>query len=206
MKKKPFHILFATSLLIFIGVGIYRYQMNNQLSKQNSDDSKWKTFQKVSLKNIKSYPTTTAEKRDMKVDDSLKPLPEKSTRSIASISTPDSKHRPWKGMGPRPLSSEIDNDYNPQWKEELGKNLLRFLRPNTKTIVKRQSSALIKYKGRNLMVEEVLVKLKSPEGRHYGYNAYVDSSNGKVIHTWNRTIHEQFAKNTLRLTPTKRAN
>lgn len=211
MKKTHLHILFSISLIILMGVGIYRYQYNNSAQRKQPEASGWKTFKKVSLKDIRGYPTTPDEKKDMQVDDKGHEADHHSrgnSRLMASMAIPDINHRPWKGAGPRPLSSEIDNDYNPQWKEELGKNLLRFLRPNTKTIVKRESSALIKHKGRNLLVEHVLVKLKSPEGRHYGYNAYVDSSSGKIIHTWNRTIHEQFAKNALqlRVSPTKLTN
>jgi len=209
MKKKHLQILFGISLIILLGIGTYRYQSNHETLKKSSNNSEWKTFKKVSLKDISSYPTTKAEKKDMQVDDKKHFKDNHSrdnSRSVASTAIADSKQRPWKGTGARPLSSQIDNDYNPQWKEKLGRNLLRFLRPNTKTIIKREASALIKDKGHNLMVEHVLVKLKSPEGRHYGYNAYVDSSNGKIIYTWNRTVHEQFAKQTLHLSATKLKN
>ena len=137
----------------------------------------------------------------MKVDSTKKN--DRTVDSKKPMATPSLKHRAWKGIGPRPLSSEIDNEYNPLWKEELGKNLLRFLRPKTKSIVRREGSALIKHKGKNLLVEHVLVKLKSPEGRHFGYNAYVDSHSGKVVKTWNRTIHEQYSRSALRLSPTR---
>jgi len=201
MKKRHLKILFSTTLVILLASAFYRYQSNHKTLNNSLRNSDWKTFNKVSLKDISSYPTTSAEKKDMNVDDKsiAKGEKQKTKRSMASTGVPDLKQRSWQGTGPRPLSSEIDNNYNPRWKEELGKNLLRFLRPNTKTIVKRETSALIKHKGQNLMVEHVLVKLKSPEGRHYGYNAYVDSSNGKIIHTWNRTIHEQFVRQALRL-------
>ncbi len=206
MNKKNLQILFTITLVLFLGVGVYKYRHQPTQFGQNKDDGHWKTFNKVSLKKIQSYPTTHEEKKDMKVD-TPHPQGDKantdSQRAIASSpqKLPGIKDRPWKGVGPRPRSSEIDNEYNPQWKDQLGSNLLRFLRPKTKTIVKRESSALIKHKGKNLMVEHVVVKLKTPEGRHYGYNAYVDSSNGKVLHTWNRTIHEQFGRKHLRLSP-----
>lgn len=201
--RKQLQILFGASLIILLGIGIYRYQNNSEGLREDFEDSKWRTFKKVSLKDIKSYPTTKNEKKDMQVDD-RKDIANHHSRVPAAVSIADVKHRSWKGVGPRPLSAEIDNDYNPLWKEELGKNLLRFLRPNTKTIVKREASALLKYKGQNLMVEQILVKIKSPEGRHYGYSAYADSSNGKILYTWNRTIHEQFARGALRLSPSKR--
>ncbi len=195
MNKKIKYLLF-TSTFLFLAIGAYKLWPNLERKDmtQQEEHSDWKTYNKVSQKQIKSYPTTQEEKKDMKVDDG---------RDIASVSTPvpDNHDRAWRGMGPRPLSSEIDNNYNPLWKEELGKNLLRFLRPNTKTLIKREGSALIKHKGKNLMVEHVMVKLKSPEGRHYGYNAYVDSANGTVVTTWNRTIHEQFNRSALKLRP-----
>ena len=201
MNKKLKYLLF-TSTFLFLAMGIYTFvndQRDGHNAQKESENNDWKTYSKVSQKQIKSYTTTPEEKKDMKVDDG---------RDIASISiknntepTPTEKERSWKGVGPRPLSAEIDNDYNPMWKEELGKNLLRFLRPKTKTIIKREGSALIKHKGKNIMVEHVVVKLKSPEGRHYGYSAYVNSSNGKVVTTWNKTIHEQFSRSALKLKP-----
>ncbi len=197
-------ILFIFTLLLFIGVGVYKY-FDQPRQYASEDDGGWKTFSKVSLKDIKSYPTTGEEKKEMKISDDVgheEKAP--SARDIASINHSDSSQsdsRPWKGVGPRPLNSEIDNEFNPLWKDKLGKNLLRFLRPKTKTIVKRESSAIIKHKGKNLLVEHVMVKLKSPEGRHYGYNAYVDSASGQVLHTWNRTIHEQLGRKSLRFSP-----
>lgn len=201
--KKYLKIILFSSTILFLAIGIFTYikYNKNEHTVQSQGMNHWKTYNKVSQNKIESYPTTKKEKDEMKVVSA-----KKNDRDLASQSqtpTPSLKHRSWKGIGPRPLSSEIDNEYNPLWKEELGKNLLRFLRPKTKSIVRREGSALIKHKGKNLLVEHVLVKLKSPEGRHFGYNAYVDSHSGKVLKTWNRTIHEQYSRSALRLSPTK---
>jgi len=201
--KKYLKTILLSSAIVFFAVSLFTYINFDRSSKttQSEDMSSWKTYNKVSQDKIESYPTTHKEKNEMKVDSS-----KKNDRKVASktpMPIPSLNHRAWRGIGPRPLSSEIDNEYNPLWKEELGKNLLRFLRPKTKSIVRREGSALIKHKGKNLLVEHVLVKLKSPEGRHFGYNAYVDSQSGKVVKTWNRTIHEQYNRSALRLSPSR---
>ncbi len=201
--KKYLKTIHLSTTVVFLAISIFTYIKFDQSDKttQSEDTNNWKTYNKVSQDKIESYPTTHKEKDEMKVESTKKN--DRKTASKTSMPTPSLKHRAWRGIGPRPLSSEVDNEYNPLWKEELGKNLLRFLRPKTKSIVRREGSALIKHKGKNLLVEHVLVKLKSPEGRHFGYNAYVDSQSGKVVKTWNRTIHEQYSRSALRLSPTR---
>jgi hypothetical protein len=210
--KKQLKLIFLCTCLLFLGIGAFsylRWQGNREMAMNHREaENKWKTFNKVSNKEIKSYPTTEKERKDFKLDedDHSHDSHQSKKRSVASQKTTPEKDpnlRPWKGIGARPLSSEIDNEYNPEWKEELGKNLLRFLRPKTLSVIKRENSALIKHKGKYLMVEHVAIKLQSPEGQHYGYNAYVDSASGKIIRTWNRTIHEKFSRSALRLSPSR---
>jgi len=194
MNYKKLGLFFCTAILI--SFGIYKL-IEFQKGPGSSEAQQWRTFNKVTPQKIESYPTTPEEVEEMHV--AQKENPNKKRAPASQKVNPEIEDRPWRGTGPRPLNAEIENKYNPLWKDELGKNLLRFLRPKTKSIIKQIGSALIQHQGKYIQVEQVSIKLKSPEGRHFGYNAYVDSATGKVLKTWNRSIHEPLKGKSLKL-------
>ena len=202
MKSNGIKILFGVSILILGAALFYKFISSEpQMSSSQKQESKWQTYSKISTDQVESYPSTEKEKKEMKIEDEnhSKEDDRPDGRNIASQKPME---RAWKGRGPSPLTTQIDNEVSEQWKERLGKELMRFMRPQTKSFIRREKSAIIKHKGKYLNVEMVSIKLKSPEGRHFGYNAYVNSETGKVIQTWNRTIHEDLSKNPLRLKAT----
>ncbi len=197
MNKKSFFIfsaiIFAVSFLYFLS---NHYQ---------SDPEQWQTYNKVNGGKVKSYPTTAKEIEKYQLPN-LKG--EKKARSPASSPIVKSKKRTVinpanKKITPNMLAS---NKVTREWKEKLGQNLLRFLRPETLLFLKKEQSISIVERGQIRHAEVVLIQLKDAEGRRFSYNAYVDSESGQVLQTWNRTIHESYEKKPMKLTPSGTIN
>ena len=191
MKKKLILIgsLFSVAIICY-----FAYQ-------KSKSTEQWQTFNKVNHDLIQSYPTTKKEQKKYKLP---VPSPQAKKRMPASL-------KPTKEASKRavvnPMGKKIDpkkkpiNEVNKEWKEKLGQNLLRFLRPETLVFVKKQKSVTLVEDNLLRNAEVVIIQLKSPEGRRYSYNAYVDSETGKVLQTWNRTIHEFYGKKQKKLAP-----
>ena len=211
MEFKPKHILLGTTL-IFIGSLLYFFVISggNQSSEKSGDS--WVTFKKTSPKKIDSYPTTPKEKEEARINHldqskaqimsqrkpaSKKPISGKSEE----ISLPG---RVWSLYSNQSLPDKISflNEPRKDWKEIMGQDIMRFLRPETKIFVKKEKSLTLLKRNGGLHVEQVYVKMISPEGRQYGYQAFVDSETGKVIKTWNQTIHEPMGKEPPKFRPT----
>jgi hypothetical protein len=196
MMKKVLGLTF-----IFLIVGVLAYLLWPNSKKAQS----WHTYNKEDTSTIKSYPTTKNEKKAAHLDHENE---KKGTRKPASIKkTIDKKssasNRTWTLKPGQKLPKKITflNEPKKEWRDLLGQDLMRFLRPQTKIYVKNQGSHTLLKRDGGLHVEKVHIKMQSPEGRQYSYHAYVDSETGKVVRTWNQTIHEPMGKKTQKLKP-----
>ena len=93
------------------------------------------------------------------------------------------------------------NEENPDWKEELSRKLLDTLdeNPNLKVI---KEKSLIKVLGKKAQyLEQAIVIIEYENGKENSFRALIDSETGKIIRSWDRTIHENFGKRTEGLTP-----
>lgn len=178
-----------------------------------SQREQWQTFVKKENQMIKSYPTTQAEKKVAKID-TMKP---KSHQDLAQnrATSPDSAKR--NPASQKDNSSQrklhkfpgqfVKEDAGPlnkphkEWKKRFGSDLLRFMRPETKVFLKKLESLTIYKKGHPFYVEKVHVKLTTPEGRLFSYNALVDSETGKIVETWNQTNHEPLGHQRPKISP-----
>lgn len=191
MKKK---LILIASLFSVAIICYFIYQKNNTTEQ-------WQTFNKVNHDLIQSYPTTKKEQKKYKLPVASTQAKKRKPASLKPTSEPT------KRAVVNPTGKKIDpnqktvNEVNKEWKERLGQNLLRFLRPETLVFVKKQKSVTLVEDNLLRNAEVVIIQLKSPEGRRYSYNAYVDSETGKVLQTWNRTIHEFFGKKQKKLAP-----
>lgn len=203
MKKFFFaftFILFAASLIYFL---------RGNPSPSNGRHAPWVTFKKTTPKKIDSYPSTPQEKAEAKIDsdDSQNEQPQaQDQRSPASVKkqAPTSlKDRKWILHANQKLPNKITfkNEPKKNWKELMGQDVMRFLRPETKLLVKKEKSLTLLERDGGLHVEQVYIKMISPEGKHFSYHAFVDSETGKIIKTWNRTIHEPMGKETPKIRP-----
>jgi hypothetical protein len=185
-------LLITFSLMLVLG-GYLLWSYNNQ-------QEQWQTYNKIDHEKIESYPTTDKEVIKYKLPAVTGTSKKRSPAAIApkakrerSIINPSGKK-----LG---KNTSAKNQISKEWKERLGQNLLRFLRPDTSVFIKKQGSVSLIEQNQLRHAEVVIIQLKSPEGRRYSYNAYVDSESGKVLQTWNRTIHEFYGQKPKKLAP-----
>ena len=185
--------LFTFLIIAFFFAGYF-------LWSAKPEQEQWQTYNKLDNEKIESYPTTPKETKANRLPD-IKPSPK--TRTPAALSPKQPEKREIINSSGKCVSKKIlaKNEISKEWKEKLGQNLLRFLRPDTSVYIKKQKSVSLLENDRLRHAEVVIIQLKSPEGRRYSYNAYVDSQSGKVLQTWNRTIHEFYGEKPKKLSP-----
>lgn len=209
MQKK--HAFIFTIAFVLLGLAAYKLWPSPKAPEE------WTTFKKATPQKVESYPTTPKEKALAKIDDQTQkePLPqndEKENQRAPASKAPAKKEnqgpesipgRYW-NLYPNqevPQKMTFKNEVNKEWKALMGQDILRFLRPDTKLFVKKEKSLTLLERGLGRHVEQVYVKMVSPEGRQFSYHAYVDSESGKVLRTWNNTIHEPMGKETPKIRP-----
>ncbi|GEM_PF-1535966 len=200
MKKALIATTFLFScVLIYIFIGIGTQNTNNH----NRDE--WQTYKKTSPQNIYSYPTTPEEKEEVKISSApAKPASNEPSSKRAPASKDKTKPKRKQSIPGRnwslhpgqnlPEKYSFLNEVNKEWKSLMGQDVLKFLRPETKLFIKSQESLTLLERNGARHVEQVYVKMVSPEGRHFSYQAYVDSETGNIIKTWNNTIHEPMGR------------
>ena len=189
--------------LLFLAVAItYKlYEINS-----NQHIGEWETFEKSS--DSKSQVVfRKSNKEELKVID-----PVNDTQKRVPSSLPRTLHKVRKIAG-REITGERDaktthlkwvNSYNKEWKEILGKALLRFQEPDTKVLVKKNKSVVEIRNGKGRLLEHVTVSFLHEGDDSTSFNAWVDSETGEMVRTWNKTIKEPVGHHHERpiLTPT----
>jgi len=134
----------------------------------------------------------------------LHPKKEKSeaTRKPSSLQThPLFADRKVIGDHPDLLERSPINQYNTEWKEKLGHDLLRFQPKGTKLIIENELSLVQVRKEHTRLVEQVVISYINLDGRHSSYRAFVDSETAEIVQTWDKTIFEDYKAKPLTLTP-----
>ena len=193
MKKK-----FLFILSIFVAIGITNYIKTERSKNVVHIKTKWKTFVKSSKTVIDSHNTTPEEFFAAKIKN---PISEnKNNRTIASMN-------PYQGFmvrNNRIVMGELNKNYenennelkmtneiNPEWKELMGNELMRFQPKDTKLMVKEDVPVIKIVNGVGRYLEQVTVTYLLKNGNRNSFKALVDSETGLVAETWDRTIHEQ---------------
>jgi hypothetical protein len=195
-KKHQYFIVTVFFLLITI---VIKYdKINNILVTETV----WKTFKKQKSDLIVKYPSTNKElkvinQKQAKVTPN-KALNIKSKRSPSSVPRSMKKLFGLPLVGIKNVKDEdiiMINEKDDNWEESLGDELLRFHPSETKVLIRNEGS-YIKLVGRKAqLVEKVLISYTLKFGGSNSFHAFVDSGSGKIIQTWNRTIHENYTKN-----------
>ncbi len=189
--KKTLSIFIAFSLIIII------YQLGTSSDKNNVslelNDNDWQTFEMDKQNKLSQHKTTKEEASAAK-------LPKKkSNRSPASVKTNDVR-KPFLFPGQKmPKTISYKNEIKSDWKEKLAPSLMRFLTPKTKLFIRKEESLIIIERDQARYAEKVLLKFQTDSGRHYSYNALVDSETGSIIKTWNRIQHEGIGHKKLKM-------
>lgn len=196
MKKT---VLFFLSMTVAFGITFY-------IKKEQSKNivlmkTQWKTFVKNPDAVIDSHHTTTEEFKAAKI-----PVPNvapKGGRSIASIN-------PYKGFMVRnnriltgdtapkyeDENTELTmlNSINPEWKDIMGNDLMRFQPADTKLMVKEEVPVIKIIEGHGRYLEQVTVTYLQKNGNRSSFKALVDSETGSLVETWDRTVQEQIRR------------
>jgi LAS superfamily LD-carboxypeptidase LdcB len=87
---------------------------------------------------------------------------------------------------------EFINEINPNWKDTFTQKMLDSLEENPSLTVKKERS-FIKIIGKKAQyVEQVRVIIQYENGKENSFRSIIDSENGKIIRSWDKTIHENF--------------
>lgn len=196
MKKT---VLFILSMTVAFGITFYikKEQTKNVVLMK----TQWKTFVKNQDAVIDSHRTTNEEFNAAKI-----PVPAtapKANRTIASVN-------PYKGFmvrNNRILTGDASQKYedentelqmvnsiNPEWKDIMGNDLMRFQSADTKLMVKEEVPVIKIVDGHGRYLEQVTVTYLQKNGNRSSFKALVDSETGSVVETWDRTVHEHLRK------------
>lgn len=159
-------------------------------TKEKSIAKGWKKY-KVSGSKITSSPVITGDLIKDKLIQSRAPA-SKPQRSL-----PMRNGRFLDGEGARDyndmnLPLTYKNKVSPDWKKKLGHSLTRFQKEGTEVLIQKERPVLFIKQGVAEFREQVSINFKLPDGSKSSYRAMVDSSNGKILFTYDRTKMEYF--------------
>lgn len=195
--KQTFTFIFS----FLIAVGITIYSKNRQIvPMENSSKNTWRTFSKNHLNEVYGHQTTTAEYKAANIPDPV--LKKENDRKPSSVAP-----SPYLSRYNRKLMGNINGKYSDtdteleminvvsrEWKEQMGIDLMRFQSEKTKIMV-REDASLIKIeneKGR--YVEQVTITFLMEGGITNSFKALVDSGSGRILETWDKSIHEKISQ------------
>ena len=174
----------------------------------------WVTYEKKEGE-LKSAPTTPAERERLRLSP---PAPEQSTppaameskRDPASVTPAATVERELSGSEAALFEKESDrfryiNNINEDWQQQMAERLMRFQDERTKMYLKHEKGILQVQNGTAQYLEQVLVTFAMDDGTHYSYRALVESEEGRILETWDRTKHEtpmRFKRGRGKLVPT----
>jgi hypothetical protein len=200
MKKT---LLFIFSITVALGIDYYTKQQNYSVAIGLVP--KWKTFVKQRGRVIAGHATTSNELEEAQIE-----VTKNNGRSPSSI-----KDNPFKGfmirqnrilMGELDMKYEDDNTelnminkLNPNWKEIMGNDLMRFQSDKTKLLVKEELPVIKIQDGIGRYLEQVVITYLNKDGDRNSFKALVDSDTGVIVETWDRTIQEKLLRNSPRM-------
>lgn len=198
--KKAF--LFILSISVAFGITYYTKKKSYSVGANNARE--WKTFVKKSDRKVSSHKTTPHEFEQARI------RPQASVSGRQPASTATDKPNPHKGFSVRNnriLTGDVDQKYedentelvmvnmpNPDWKEVMGNDLMRFQDEETKLLVKEEVPVIKIQDGKGRYLEQVTITYLTKDGDRNSFKALVDSDSGSIVETWDRTIHEKAHK------------
>ncbi len=191
-------LTFIFSFLIAIGITIYSKSRNPNRNSSTRVASTWKTFSKNNLNEVVGYQTTKDEYSAAKIPAPLD-IPSGIARQPSSLPPVTFLTRNNRKLMGNVDAKYADNDtelemlnvVGPDWKEQMGSDLMRFQSANTKIMV-REDAPMIKIEnGKGRFVEQVTITFLLASGSTNSFKALVDSESGRILETWDKTIHER---------------
>jgi hypothetical protein len=197
--------LFLLSSLIALALTIY--SQKSSTDNTYTMNPSWKTFTKNANLEIRGHKTTKEELEVARVPDQRKNDSDEisnleNTRKIASEKTIKDPHFlireervligdiQKRNYQDEDVPLEMENKINPNWKDILGNELLRFQNNDSKVMIKEEFSIIRIQEDKGQYVEQVIVTYILKNGRINSYRALIDSETGSIIETWDKSVHE----------------
>lgn len=174
--------LFLTVLII---------NQNKEEKKDEPVEQSWTTFYIDQSQEVKSYESTPEE---------LDKIASGETKAPARI--PASKKEPQEKSSHYPTSYQVKD----KQKKQLVSRLLSFQEKGTKILIKPEKTIHKKVGDQVNIYEKVIITYlfeNNIKGFH-SFNALIDQDTGKIVRTWNQSIHEPLRghRSKRELTPT----
>jgi hypothetical protein len=201
--------LFLFSSFIAFGIAYYSKTTPHSLANKAERDQSWKTFVKKSSKQITGHQTTVTELLAARIPTPVRSIAtEKKTIQGTGNSTTASKlptDRAYVIREDRILIGDLEkrdyqdeqvelemiNSINPEWKDILGNDLLRYQFEDTKVMIKEEYPVIKIQNGKGQYLEQVIVTYLFKNGGYSSYRALIDSESGFVTETWDKTVNEK---------------
>ena len=96
---------------------------------------------------------------------------------------------------------QFSNKKNEEWELELRNRLLDSLDNKPELTIKREKSLIKILKDKARYIEQAQIIIDHEDGRQDSFRALIDSESGRIIRSWDRTIHENFLKKPRKFAP-----
>ena len=95
----------------------------------------------------------------------------------------------------------FSNEKNEDWKIELRNRLLDSLDNKPELTIKKEKSLIKVKRNKAMYIEQAQIIIDHEDGRQDSFRAHIDSETGKILRSWDRTIHENFVKKPRKFSP-----
>ena len=96
---------------------------------------------------------------------------------------------------------KFSNKKNEDWENELRNRLLDSLDNKPQLIIKKEKSLIRILKDKARYIEQAQIIIDHENGRQDSFRAFIDSESGRIIRSWDRTIHENFLERPRKFSP-----
>ena len=214
--KKIWLFIFST----FIALSIAIYSKKTPETYANKSNPIWKTFVKNSKLEVSGYKTTQKELDTARVPTLKREIAAEQGSTAPSDEEISAEHKAKiiadnhfllreervligdiqkRNYQDEDTLLEMTNKINPNWKDILGHELIRFQTEDTKVMIKEEFPIIQISNEKGRYVNQVIVTYIEKDGMTNSYRALVDSETGSVIETWDKTIHENLKKQRVNL-------
>lgn len=185
MKKSK---LFILSFFITLGIAIYNGQFfkKDHLTRQIKTvpiNKKWKTFEKTNQNTVTVNYSSLSDIKKSEVKSLIKRIPSSVEVTVKRKIMSNSNNIEIDQL-------EMINKVNPEWKEQLGNNLIKFQNKNTKVLIKTEGEYIKATSNTGQFLEQVLITYLFENGKSQSFRALVDSESSDILETWDRTQSE----------------
>ncbi len=193
MKK---YGLFFISVIVAVAITLYTKRVVTPM--EQAQVSKWNTYVKKANQGMASYESTEEELIKAKLS-----KPSKQHRTPASIGSERfysfRDNRVLQGdegaLDPKYLDPKTPlpmiNKVSKNWRDEMGKDLMRFQNENTKVMVHDEFSVIRIVDDQGQFLQQVAITYLLPTGERNSFRALIDSESGMILETWDRSLGEK---------------